>query len=129
MANIEQEMQYVEEEEEEDVLESQPLAEELWDTPVPENFKIPSLPSFDGKTDPLEHLMEVGMQMALIGAEEPLKCKLLSGTFKDIALRWYMNLPNHSVTGYTDFHKKLMYQFSGSKHVQVTATALFGISQ
>ncbi|MCI97535.1 hypothetical protein A2U01_0118836, partial [Trifolium medium] len=46
-----QETQYVEEEEEEDVLESQPLAEELWDAPVPENFKIPSLPSFDGKTD------------------------------------------------------------------------------
>ncbi|MCI82396.1 hypothetical protein A2U01_0103670, partial [Trifolium medium] len=59
MANIEQETQYVEEEEEEeeDVLESQPLAEELWDAPVPENFKISSLPTFDGKTDPLEHLM------------------------------------------------------------------------
>ncbi|MCI55329.1 hypothetical protein A2U01_0076579, partial [Trifolium medium] len=43
--------------------------------------------------------MAVGTQMALIEAEEPLKCKLLSGTFKDVALRWYMNLPNHSVMG------------------------------
>jgi hypothetical protein len=73
--------------------------------------------------------MAVGTQMALIGAAEPLKCKLLSGTFKDAALRWYMNLSNHSITGYTDFHKKLIHQFSGSKHVQVTATALFGIRQ
>ncbi|MCI09138.1 hypothetical protein A2U01_0030221 [Trifolium medium] len=48
MASIEQETQYVEEEEEEDVLESQPLAGELWEAPVPENFKIPNLPSFDG---------------------------------------------------------------------------------
>ncbi|MCI53140.1 hypothetical protein A2U01_0074386, partial [Trifolium medium] len=78
MTNIEQETQYVEEEEEEDVLKSQPLTEELWDAPVPENFKIPSMPSFDGKTDPLEHLMAFGTQMALIGAEEPLKCKLMS---------------------------------------------------
>ncbi|MCI37452.1 hypothetical protein A2U01_0058676, partial [Trifolium medium] len=38
-------------------------------------------------------------------------------------------LPNHSVTGYADFHKKLMHQFFGSKHVQVTVTALFGIRQ
>ncbi|MCI88353.1 hypothetical protein A2U01_0109640, partial [Trifolium medium] len=38
IANIEQETQYVEQEEEEDVLESQPLADELWDVPVPENF-------------------------------------------------------------------------------------------
>jgi hypothetical protein len=35
----------------------------------------------------------------------------------------------HSVTGYTNFHKKLTHQFFGSKHVQVTATALFGIRQ
>ncbi|MCI62636.1 hypothetical protein A2U01_0083893, partial [Trifolium medium] len=54
MANIEQEIQYADEEEEEDVLESQSLAEEFWDAPVPENFKIRSLPTFDGKTDPLE---------------------------------------------------------------------------
>jgi hypothetical protein len=40
-----------------------------------------------------------------------------------------MNLPNHSITGYTDFHKKLIHQLSRSKHVQVTATALFGIRQ
>ncbi|MCI09139.1 hypothetical protein A2U01_0030222 [Trifolium medium] len=73
--------------------------------------------------------MAVGTQMALIGAAEPLKCKLLSGTFKDVALRWYMNLHNHSITGYTDFHKKLMHQFSRSKHVQVTAIALFDIRQ
>ncbi|MCI82363.1 hypothetical protein A2U01_0103637, partial [Trifolium medium] len=33
MASIEQETQYVGEEEEEDVLESQPLAEELWEAP------------------------------------------------------------------------------------------------
>ncbi|MCI66079.1 hypothetical protein A2U01_0087337, partial [Trifolium medium] len=43
MASIEQETQYVEEEEDDDVLESQPLAEELWEAPVPENFKIPNL--------------------------------------------------------------------------------------
>jgi hypothetical protein len=91
MAGIEQETQYVEEE---DILESQPLAEELWKNPIPENLKIPNLPSFDGKTDPLEHLMAVWTQMALIGAAEPLKCKLLSGTFKDATLQWYMNLPN-----------------------------------
>ncbi|MCI57815.1 hypothetical protein A2U01_0079066, partial [Trifolium medium] len=39
---------------------SQPLAQALWDTQVPPNFKIPHLPTFDGKTDPLEHLMTVG---------------------------------------------------------------------
>ncbi|MCI40553.1 hypothetical protein A2U01_0061786, partial [Trifolium medium] len=66
---------------------SQPLAQDLWDTQVPPNFKIHHLPTFDGKTDPLEHLMAVGTQTSIIGAEEHLKCTLLSGTFKDFALR------------------------------------------
>ncbi|MCI64312.1 hypothetical protein A2U01_0085570, partial [Trifolium medium] len=42
---------------------------------------------FDGKSDPSEHLMAVGTQTAIIEAAEHLKCKLLSGTFKDAALR------------------------------------------
>ncbi|MCI36607.1 hypothetical protein A2U01_0057830, partial [Trifolium medium] len=71
----------------EEIIESQPLSHTLWDTQVPEGFKIPHLPTFDGKTDPLEHLMVVGIQIAIIGASEHLKCKLLSGTFKDVALR------------------------------------------
>ncbi|GAU51336.1 hypothetical protein TSUD_412830 [Trifolium subterraneum] len=96
---------------------------------VPANFKIPQLPTFEGKTDPLEHLMTVGTQTAIIGAEEHLKCKLLSSTLKDAALRWYMNLPKNSIASYTDFHKKFIYQFAGSKHVQVTATSLFEIRQ
>ncbi|MCI42139.1 hypothetical protein A2U01_0063375, partial [Trifolium medium] len=98
---MEQEREYHETETEKEALEdSQPLTQALWETQVPPNFKIPHLPTFDGKTDPLEHLMAVGTQTSIIGAEEHLKCKLLSGTFKDAALRWYMNLPRNSITGY-----------------------------
>ncbi|PNX74145.1 hypothetical protein L195_g030060 [Trifolium pratense] len=49
------------------------LAQALWDTIVPPNFKMPHLPTFDGKSDPLEHLMAVSTQTAIIGAEEHLK--------------------------------------------------------
>jgi hypothetical protein len=83
--------------EEEELKDSQPLVQALWDAQVPANFKIPQLPSFDGKTDPLEHLMAVGTQTSIIGAEEHLKCKLLASTFKDAALRWYMNLPENYI--------------------------------
>ncbi|MCI32425.1 putative gag polyprotein, partial [Trifolium medium] len=73
--------------------------------------------------------MATGTQTSIIGADEHLKCKLSSCTFKDAALRWYMNLPHNSITGYADFHRKFIHHFAGSKHVQVTATTLFGICQ
>ncbi|GAU22813.1 hypothetical protein TSUD_142530 [Trifolium subterraneum] len=78
---------------------------------------------------PVEHLMAVGTQTTIIGALEHLRCKLLSGTLKDVALRCYMNLPNNSIESYADFHKKFIHQFSGTKHVKVTTTSLFTIRQ
>ncbi|GAU41233.1 hypothetical protein TSUD_280320, partial [Trifolium subterraneum] len=131
MAAIEQEKEAekVAEAELEEVQESQPLIQALWEAQVPANFKIPQLPTFDGKSDPLEHIMAVGTQTAIIGAEDHLRCKLLSSTFKDAALRWYMNLPRHSISSCADFHKKFVHQFAGTKHVQVTATSLFSIRQ
>ncbi|CAJ2667557.1 unnamed protein product, partial [Trifolium pratense] len=91
-----------EEEEGESIMDVQPLAQHLWDTQVMEAIKVPHLPTFDGKTDPREHLMAIGTQTAIINAPEHLKCKLLAGTFKD---------------------------FAGSKHVKVTSTSLFSIRQ
>ncbi|MCI43948.1 hypothetical protein A2U01_0065187, partial [Trifolium medium] len=46
--------------EEDEIVDSQPLAQSLWDVRVPENFKTSHLPTFDGKSDPSEHLMAVG---------------------------------------------------------------------
>ncbi|GAU50294.1 hypothetical protein TSUD_137480 [Trifolium subterraneum] len=102
----------------ESLVESQPLRQSLWDSKVSDNFKSPHLPTFDGKTGHVEHLIAEGTQTAIIGAPEHLRCKLLSGTLKDVALRWYMNLPNHSIESYADFHKKFIHQFSGTKHIK-----------
>lgn len=64
----------------------------IWDDQVPENFKSTPLPSFDGKSDPQEHIISLNNQMSIVGAFNSLKCKLMMGTFKDVALRWYMSL-------------------------------------
>ncbi|WJX20133.1 hypothetical protein P8452_09723 [Trifolium repens] len=114
---------------EDQINDSQPLAQALWDARVPENFKTLHMPTFDEKTDPTEHLMAVGTQTAIIGAAEHLKCKLLSGTLKEAALRWYMNLPKNSIENWLDFQRKFIQQFSGSKHIKVTATSLFTTRQ
>jgi hypothetical protein len=73
--------------------------------------------------------MAVGTQTAIIGAADHLKCKLLSGTLKEATLRWYMNLPKNSIESWTNFQHKFIQQFSGSKHIKVTATSLFTTRQ
>lgn len=109
--------------------EPQPLSAEIWDAPVPENFKPPHLSVFDGKSDPMEHITTFNTRMAVVGAPDSLKCKLLTGTFSDAALRWYMNLPRFSILSYQDMTRKLTQQFSASRHRKVSATSLFNVRQ
>jgi len=66
--------------------DSQPLTAEIWNVLVPEDFKLPSLSSFDGKDDPVEHITSFNTRMAANGAPDSLKCKLLAGTFSDATL-------------------------------------------
>jgi hypothetical protein len=75
--------------EEDEITDSQPMSQALWDVKVPDNFKTLHLPSCDEKYDPSNHLMAVGTQTTIIGATDHLKCKLFSGTLKEATLRWY----------------------------------------
>lgn len=109
--------------------EPQPSSAEIWGAPVPENFKPPHLSVFDGKSDPMEHITTFNTSMAVVGAPDSLKSKLLAGTLSDAALRWYMNLPRFSILNYQDMTRKLIQQFSASRHRKVPATTLFNVRQ
>lgn len=54
--------------------------------------------------------------MAILGASDSLKCKLMDGTFKEGALWWYMSLPRFSIISYQDLTKKTVQHFSESEH-------------
>lgn len=47
--------------EEEEPIDPQPLAIEIWDVVAPKNFKPPSFVLFDGKIDPREHIITINI--------------------------------------------------------------------
>jgi hypothetical protein len=112
-----------------DELEPQPLSAEIWNAPVPEGFESPSRSSFDGKGDPVEHITSFNTYLAVIMAPDSLKCKLLVGTLSDATLRWYMNQTRFFVISYQDITRKLIHQFSVSRHRMVSTTSLFNVRQ
>lgn len=65
---------------EEEPLDFRPLFKVIWDDQAPENFKPPSLISFNSKTDPHEHFIAINNQILILGASASLKCKNMSGT-------------------------------------------------
>jgi hypothetical protein len=62
-------------------------------------------------------------------APDSFKCKLLADTLNDAALRWYMNQPRFSMVSYQDMTKKLIHQFSASRHRKVSTTSMFNVRQ
>lgn len=66
-----------------EVLDSQPLSYEIWETPVPKNLKLPPLVKFDGCNNTFEHAAFINTLMAIIRAHKSLKCKILSDAFRD----------------------------------------------
>jgi len=110
-------------------LEPQPLSTEIWNAPVPNNFKPPHLSTFDGRGDPMEHVTSFNTRMTVVGAADSLKCKLLAETFSDAALQWYISLPRFSIVSYQDMFRKLSQQFSASRHLKVSSNSLFSVRQ
>lgn len=98
----------MDEEAEEELMDLKPLSEAIFGDQVLENFKPPLLPSFDGKSDPHEHIISINNQMAIVSASDSLKCKFMAGTFKDVALRSYMSLPRFSIIDYQDLNRKMV---------------------
>jgi len=64
----------------------QPLSAKIWNAPVPENFKAPSITSYDGKGDPVEHITSFNTCMAIVGVINSLKCKVRARTLREAAL-------------------------------------------
>lgn len=112
--NIRQCQQKVNPPEEVELLDLYPLSKQIRGANVSEGFKLPSLSMFDGHNNPYEHVASINTQMAIIGAQNSPKCKLLSGTLREVALRWYTNIPRACINNYQELEKKQIYQFSAS---------------
>lgn len=103
------------------------FGKKIWKAHVPEGFKLSSLAKFNGSSDPCEYVVSINMQMVITREPDSLKCKLLSDTFREAALRWYMGLPRASINSYREFVIKLVHQFSARRHLKMSITSLFNI--
>lgn len=113
----------------EDPIEPQSLKVEIWDDKVPNSFKPPLLATFDGKSDPYEHIITINTQMTTIEATNSLKYKLMVDTLKDVVLHWYMSLLRFFITNYHNLYMKVIYHFYTNKHKKVSTTSLFNVCQ
>lgn len=94
---------------------------------VLENFKSPSLAKFDWHKNPQDHVASNNTHMEIIGALDSLRGNIISHIFKDVSLKWHMNLPRLLVTSYRELVKKLVHQIEENSQRKMSTTSLFSI--
>ncbi|XP_062112471.1 uncharacterized protein LOC133823627 [Humulus lupulus] len=105
------------------------FSEWIQNEPKPRDFVIPSLPAFNGKGDPLNHLFQFQQKMALEANNKAIQCKVFSTTFSGPALLWFRQLKPGSLNNFTNLRRTFLQQYSANREAPRTMADLYQIEQ
>ena len=69
-----------------------PFTKTVISFPLPSKFRMPSLKTFDGSKDPLDHLESFKTMMCLQGVPDEIMCRAFPTTLKGPARVWFQKL-------------------------------------
>ena len=100
---------------------------------MPKKFSFPNMKMYDSTTDPKNHIASYKqcMFIAAILCEqcETCMCKSFGSSLQGPALQWYMNLPNNSISSFTQLTDTFLEQFASSKKLENLSADLYCIQQ
>ncbi|XP_074300054.1 uncharacterized protein LOC141631256 [Silene latifolia] len=110
-----------------------PFADEIAKIDLPKKFTVPSMKTYDGTSDPQNHvaIFKQKMLAALVPSElrQVCMCKGFRTTLIGAALQWFINLPNGSIKNFTDLVNAFNQQFASSKDMAKRPSNLFRVKQ
>jgi len=106
-----------------------PFTARVLEHPLPDRFRMPSIPVYDGKTDPGDHIDTFSSWMLLQGAGPEVMCRAFSITLTGSAKRWYRKLKPNSIGSWKQLSRKFMEQFVGSSSGKTPKERLLAVRQ
>ncbi|XP_062085511.1 uncharacterized protein LOC133791606 [Humulus lupulus] len=97
--------------------------------PKPKDFVIPTLPAFNGRGDPLDHIFQFQQKMSLVLNNEAIHCKVFSTTFTVPSLLWFRQLQPCFINSFNDFRRQFLQQYRANREAPKTMGDLYHIEQ
>ena len=101
-----------------------PFAQWIVKEVKPKSFNPPMLEKFQGKFDPVSHLLQFKKKTSLEEMNEGLTCKLFATTFTKRALYWFSQLPEGSIQSFEQFGKMFLEQYKNNCPQKMTIADL-----
>ncbi|XP_076960082.1 uncharacterized protein LOC143636350 [Bidens hawaiensis] len=109
------------------------FAPRICDTEIPKRFQTPNMKTYDGTTDPEEHVAQYRERMEINPIPERLKeaclCKGFGSSLTGSALKWLLSLPPFSVTSFSHLVNLFNSQFSCSRKFEKLTSDLYRVIQ
>ncbi|RVW57812.1 hypothetical protein CK203_115942 [Vitis vinifera] len=83
----------------------------------PRGFIVPKFSTYDGSSDPFDHIMHYRQLMTLDIGNDRLLCKVFPASLQGQALSWFHRLPANSIDNLWDLSEVFMGQYlCSAKH-------------
>ena len=101
-----------------------PFLDEIELVPMLSRFTRPPFNSYDGKTDPIEHVSHYIQMMSLHSRNDALMCKVFPSSLGPTALRWFNGLRKGSIRSFGQLIEEFVVQFMTCSQVPQPVDAL-----
>ena len=81
--------------------------------PLPQNFRMPQIESYDGAKDPLNYLKTFKTLMHLQGIADEIMCRVFPTTLKGSARIWFSRLTPNSISTFKELSAQFTSHFIG----------------
>ena len=116
-----------------DGFEESPFSEEIARVDIPKKFHLPNMISYDGTTDPDEHVALYKQKLMTISVSkrdrEAVMCKSFGTSLTGPALTWFMHLQHGSISSFADLVNAFKIQFASSRKLEKQSSDLYHVIQ
>ena len=113
----------------EDICTDPPFSQMIMQESIPPNFKFPQFESYDGTSDPVDHLEAFRTMMLLHGAPDAILCRAFPSTLKGAARNWYSTLKLGTIFFFDQMSHQFAAHFVSSRHLRRGSESFINIKQ
>ena len=102
---------------------------EIQQAPLPAGFRMPTMATYEGKTDPLDHLDAFNDQMDLLQVTKLARCRCFTVTMSGTAKKWICQIEPETIVSCGLLSTMFMHQFQGARKHATLLSLLVSIKQ